>query len=65
MINLIAAALVAAAPAPTAPDAHHDQMQHHAKGDCCCEHMAKADAKDCCADHGDSKSGEHAGHSAQ
>jgi hypothetical protein len=26
--------------------------------------MAKADAKDCCADHGDSSSGEHAGHSA-
>jgi hypothetical protein len=27
--------------------------------------MAKADAKDCCAEHGGSESGEHAGHSAQ
>ena len=61
MMNLIAAALVAAAPAPSAPDAHANMApmqyeQHEAMKDCC---------KDCCKDmaakHGDHAS-EHSEH---
>jgi len=65
MITLIAAALAAAAPMSSEPTAQHGQMQHDAKGDCCCEHMAKADGRDCCAEHGGGKSDEHARHSAR
>jgi hypothetical protein len=69
MINLIAAALVAVTPTPSAPDAnaqHHDTASHEAMKDCC--DPTKDDCKDCCADM-DSSHADHAnrhdGHPAQ
>lgn len=64
MLNMIAAALVAAAPVMPAPpaDAH---AQHHQMGQ---QPGAKpgmmADMKDCCKDKMAKMKGEHAGHQA-
>lgn len=59
MMNLIAAALVAATPTPSAPDAHEQhKASHEAMKDCC--DRAKDDCAGCCDDM-DAKHADHAG----
>ena len=72
MFALIAAALVAAAPATAAPDPHaqhHQQDKQHQNHDCCkdkkmecCKDHGKPGQKDCCAEQEKAKSGQHTDH---